>query len=87
MKRTQIYFSYNQLDLLKQRAYEEKSSLSEVIRNLVKKYFEEENLKKNEEKEEKNAGDWLLSIAREAEKRKVKGPSDLSSRIDEYVYR
>jgi hypothetical protein len=29
---------------------------------------------------------WLLSLAKKAEKMKVKGPRDLASNIDKYLY-
>ena len=37
-------------------------------------------------KKRANVGAWLLSLAQEAEKLKIKGPKDLSLTIDSYLY-
>lgn len=86
MKRTQIYFPYHQLRLLKKKAYEEEASLSEIIRRLIQKALEEKSFPLKKAKKQENSGDWLLSLAKEAEKLKIKGPKDLSSSIDKYLY-
>lgn len=38
-------------------------------------------------KHQKNAAEALLHLAEMGEKRNVRGPKDLSQRIDEFVYR
>ena len=83
MLRTQIYFPEEQLRLLKKISWEEEISLSEVIRQLV-----EEKLVETEKKgkKTKNTGAWLLSLADKAKKMKVKGPKDLASKMNQYLY-
>ena len=83
MLRTQIYFPEEQLRLLKKISWEEEISLSEVIRQLV-----EEKLVETEKKDKKtkNTGAWLLSLADKAKKMKVKGPKDLASKMNQYLY-
>jgi len=34
----------------------------------------------------KNAGEWLLSMAKEAERKKWRGPKDLATNMDTYLY-
>lgn len=83
MLRTQIYFPEEQLRLLKKISWEEEISLSEVIRQLVEEKLVEAEKK---DKKAKNTGAWLLSLADKAKKMKVKGPKDLASKMDEYLY-
>ena len=78
MLRTQIYLPAEHLRILKKLALQEEVSLSEIIRRLI-----EEKLTK---KEERNTGSWLLTLADKAKKLKIKGPKDLASRVDFYLY-
>lgn len=82
MLRTQIYLAPSQLVVLKRTALEENISLSETIRRLVDEKLKE----KKPQKKNQNVGDWLLSLARKAKKLKTKGPKDLASRLDYYLY-
>jgi len=79
MVRTQIYLSEKQYDLLKQKAHEQKITLSAVIRASL----DVNNLPKSTQKPMKN---WLHEMAIRAKKRGVKGPKDLSSNVDKYMY-
>lgn len=83
MLRTQIYLPESQINFLKKIAYQEDVSLSEAIRRLI-----EERLKKVKKIRPKlqNPGSWLLSLAKKAKKLRVKGPKDLASRVDFYLY-
>jgi len=83
MLRTQIYLPAEQLRLLKRISWEEEVSLSEVIRELI-----EEKLVPAKEKDQgaKNVGSWLISLANKAKKMEVRGPKDLASKMDEYLY-
>jgi len=47
---------------------------------------EKEALKKAPKMIKENSGNWLLSLAKEAEKLKIKGPKDLSSGLDKYLH-
>ena len=82
MLRTQIYLPHNQLKLLKKMAWEEEISLSEAIRRLINEKLVE--AKKVDYKQ--NSGSWLLGLADKAKKLKIKGPKDLASKMDFYLY-
>lgn len=89
MIRTQIYLPENQIEKLKEIAYQQNLSVSEVIRrtvdeNIIKKK-KTSKVKKTKSKY-KNAGEWLLSMAKEAEMKGFKGPRDLASNVDKYLY-
>lgn len=79
MTRTQIYLPYDQISYLRQRALAENTSVSEIIRRVI----EDSGPKK---KTKINAGKWLLSLAKLGEQRKVKGPKDLATNLDKYLY-
>ncbi len=82
MIRTQIYLTPKQHTLLKRKAHEEKFTLSDAVRKIVDK-----DLRLSGKKEKRqNAGKWLLSMAEEAEKLGAKGPPDLASNVDKYLY-
>ena len=80
MTRTQVYFPHSQLEYLRQRAREENTSMSEVLRRIVADCGQKKPKKKM------TTSELLLSLAREAEERGIKGPKDLSSKVDEYLY-
>lgn len=82
MIRAQIYLPTNQLRLLKRIAWEEEVSLSETIRKLINEKLTE--TKKANYKQ--NTGSWLLSLANKAKRLKIKGPKDLASNMDFYLY-
>ena len=88
MVRTQIYLPEDQIARLKQLAYQEDISLSEVIRRAIKEKITLKNKKSQVRKERKykSAGEWLLSMAKEAERKGFKGPKDLASHVDKYLY-
>ena len=81
MHRTQVYFEPEVLELLRQEAKEKKTTLAGVIRERVKKNIEKKPKKR------KNAAEFLRDIELLGKKMKVRGPKDLSQRIDEFVYR
>ena len=83
MVRTQIYLPEKQLRILKTLATEEDISLSEAIRRLVEDKLMNKKAKTNKVK---NTGSWLLSLAAKAKKLKIKGPRDLASNMDKYLY-
>ncbi|OGD91179.1 hypothetical protein A3D07_04575 [Candidatus Curtissbacteria bacterium RIFCSPHIGHO2_02_FULL_42_15] len=79
MIRTQVYLPkdlYRNIDLIAKR---EKKPKAQVIRDTL-----EEGLKKK--RTSKNAGHVLLEIAAMAKKYKWKGPKDLSTNHDKYLY-
>ena len=85
MDRTQIYLSPKQLRSLKRRAFKENTSISSVIRALI-----DEELKTGEVGKDitttKNPGSWLLDLSKEASNLKIRGPKDLASGLDKYLY-
>ena len=79
MIRTQVYLPrdlYRNIDLIAKR---EKKAKAQVIRDTL-----EEGLKKG--KAQKRDGHVLLEIAAMAKKYNWKGPKDLSTNIDKYLY-
>jgi len=70
---------FDQISYLRQRAQEENTSVAEIIRRII------EDCEPNK-KAKINAGKWLLAQAQDAENRQVKGPNDLASNIDKYLY-
>lgn len=83
MHRTQVYFEPEILELLRQEAKEKRTTLASVIREKVEKTIK----KKRTKRKQMNAAEFLDDIARLGKKLGVKGPKDLSQRIDEFVYR
>lgn len=84
MHRTQVYFEPEVLELLRLEAKEKRTTLASIIREKVKKTIKK---KKTKKKKQMNAAEFLDDIARLGKKLGVKGPKDLSQRIDEFVYR
>lgn len=80
MVRTQIYLTQKQHSELKKKAASQNSTVSHQIRQLIEKDLKEEPI------EEFNSGSWLLSMAEKAEKMGFKGPKDLASNVDKYLY-
>jgi len=83
MQRTQVYFEPEVLELLRQEAKERKTTLAGVIRGKVEKTIK----KKRARKKQMNAAEALDYIAKLGKRLGVKGPKDLSQKIDEFVYR
>lgn len=80
MIRTQIYLTPKQHSSLKKKANLENSTVSEQIRKIIEADMEDNK------KQRINTGEWLLSMAKKAEKMGFSGPKDLSSNIDKYLY-
>jgi hypothetical protein len=77
MIRTQVYLTEDQARDIKLRAKREKKYEAEVIRDLLS-----EGMKKSVGKAQESTGDSLLRLAAIG----GKGPADLSSRVDDYLY-
>lgn len=80
MIRTQIYLPKDLYRHIDQVAKREKRAKAQVIRDTLEKGF------KRRQKTQKNAGEVLLEIAAMAKKYKWKGPKDLSTNHDKYLY-
>jgi len=81
MQRTQVYFEPEILEILREEARKRKTTLASVIREKVGKIV------KKKTKRRKSAAEFLKGIELLGKKLKVRGPKDLSQRIDEFVYR
>ena len=82
MIRTQIYLTELQIKTLKQQAFTNEVTLSQAIRDLIEKEF----FAPKQSKKRKNIGDVLLGMAKEAKAMHAKGPKDLASKTDRYLY-
>ena len=82
MIRTQIYITQKQHNLLKKKALEDNTTLSEYLRKIIDKEF----IGQHEKNRLKVEGNWLKDLALKAEKIKGNGPSDLASNVDRYLY-
>lgn len=80
MHRTQVYFEPEVLEVLREEARKKKTTLAAVIRAKVKKTLPRKKIAK---RKKMNATEALLHIAKHG----FKGPKDLASRIDEFVYK
>lgn len=81
MQRTQVYFPEEILEALRREAFLKETSLADVIRRKVIA-----QLPKKKREKKFSGGEFLLSLANEAEKLGFVGPKDLSKNIDEYLY-
>ena len=77
MIRTQVYLKEEQTRDIKLRAKRENKHEAEVIRELLN-----EGMKKSASKTQESTGETLLRLAAIG----GKGPADLSSRVDDYLY-
>jgi hypothetical protein len=81
MIRTQVYLTEEQARHIKLQAKRENKAEAEVIRELVNKGLDTFHGANRE-----TTGDALLRLAKLGEELQVQAPTDLSSRIDEYLY-
>jgi hypothetical protein len=77
MVRIQVYLTEEQTQDIKLCAKRENTAEAEVIRELLS-----EGMKKSASKAQESTGESLLRLAAIG----GKGPSDLSSRVDDYLY-
>ena len=81
MNRTQVFLTDEQKQDIKLRAKRENKREAEVIRELL-----DTGRTVSRRTQQESTGDALLRLATLGEKLQVKAPSDLSSRIDDYLY-
>jgi len=79
MIRTQVYLDEDQAQDITMLAKSKKTEKAKVIRALIQKGLEQE-------KNKQSVGDTLLDFANLGKKLKLKGPRDLSSNHDQYLY-
>ena len=80
MERTQIYLPKMQREKLRKMAQKKKITVSEVIRNMIKETLKVKNPSLAQKKEK------LADIAKRINAMNKKGPKDLASNIDKYIY-
>lgn len=81
MKRTQIYLSDAEHAKIKEYAHKHKQSISASIREMTTMVLSDSPIKK---KKQKSFGEEMLENRR---KFSFNGPADLSTTIDDYLYR
>ncbi|HZX49666.1 MAG TPA: CopG family transcriptional regulator [Candidatus Paceibacterota bacterium] len=81
MERTQIYLSKSQVKKLKELAQKKKTTFSGLVRDAVDVQYGVEQPAKWTKKEE-----TLLDIAARVNALGEKGPGDLATNLDEYLY-
>ena len=86
MLRTQVYLPHSQVRTLKEVATDEGVSMSEVLRRLVNEKFIEREKTMKKHRKKVHTLDRLLALAKKFEKMGVKGPPDLATNMDEYLY-
>lgn len=80
MNRTQVYLPKSQLTILRKEAQKKDTTVSEVIRTLIQENMVRHkihSLKKHE---------TLIQAAKRINALDTKGPRDLASRVDKYLY-
>ena len=80
MHRTQLYLPQMHVQKLRHLASKRKVTISQVIRSLI----EEELI--NTKQKPRPKGEGLLSAAARINKKGIRGPKDLSKRVDHYLY-
>lgn len=82
MIRTQIYLTPKQHALLRKKASEAHTTLSDEVRGILDKDLFTETKPEQRQK----SRNWLHAIAQDAKQAKVQGPADLASKVDAYLY-
>ncbi len=80
MERTQIYLPKSQIKKLRQLAQKKKTTLSGLVRDAVEVQYSSPKILPQEKEE------TLLEIAARVNALGEKGPSDLATNLDEYLY-
>ena len=80
MQRFQIYLPEDLSIELKLLAKREQKPTAQIIRTVLHAGLNQKNKKK------KNAGDFLLNLAKMGEKSNMKTPDDLSTNLIDYLY-
>ena len=80
--RTQVYLDSDVYQMIKVLAAQEGVKKSEMVRKVMRDGLE----KVMKSRKKKNAGSGLLAMAMDAEKKKIKGPKDLSENMIDYLY-
>lgn len=84
MLKTQIYLTPDLHRTVREEAFQKNTTASKIIRDLLEDKYtkgQKKSIGKN-----KNVGEWLIFLSKEAKQMKIKAPSDLASNLDEYLY-
>ncbi len=84
MLRTQIYLTPKLHKEVREEAFQKNTSASEIIRNLLEEKYNK--AQKKSANKNKTVGEWLILLSEEAKQIKIKAPSDLASKLDDYLY-
>ena len=82
MNRTQIYLPKSQLDALRRVARERSETISEVIRALIRRSMEASAARRAPQRPART----LFRVLEEIEKIGERGPADLATNVDKYLY-
>ncbi|MDP3724921.1 MAG: CopG family transcriptional regulator [Nanoarchaeota archaeon] len=84
MTRTQIYLPESQLRELKKIAVKKNEAVSEIIRQMLRERLDKQGEGRNSEK---STSESLIEMSNRISKKwTAKGPRDLSSNTDKYIY-
>ena len=86
MIRTQVYLPKTDIDFLKELARANKSTMSEELRRSLNKIKQIKSKPQKKSKAKISAGEYLLEMATQAKKLEFKGPKDLATNMDKYLY-
>lgn len=88
MLRTQIYLPEYEYKKLKEKARAQEKTFAEVVRELLRRGMEKESAEEGKQRKKKklSGGEFLLSLAKEAERLKLGGAKNASTTVDEVVY-
>lgn len=84
--RTQIYLPEYEYKRLKDRAKVQDKTFAQVIRDLLRLGLSEEKRQRETKKPKASGAQYLLQMAKEAERLGFEGPRDMSTTVDEVIY-
>lgn len=86
MHRTQLYLTQEQHDWLKKTAKQQGTTIAEINRRAIAACIAQPAIVKESESEPLTLGETMRQIARNAKEQNYKGPPDLASNVDKYLY-
>ena len=86
MIKTQIYLTPYHANALKNAAHARRISMSEQLRELIERGLILQTNVENTAPEGAGVGERMITLADRVKKKGVRGPRDLSSRVDTYLY-
>ena len=86
MKRTQLYLTQEQHDWLQRNAKKQGTTMAKLTRKILAHHIAQPPSARLKENKEQTLGDFFLQMAKNAEDSGYKGPKDLASNVDKYLY-